>query len=147
MGGLLPEKAVLVGLITQQQPEPRLKEYLDELEFLVLTAGGNCMKRFVQKMDKPHPATFIGKGKVEEVHQYVMAEAVDMIIFDDELSPAQVKNLEKIFTDVKILDRTTLILDIFASPLLIFFISFGNFFYVIIPTQFFSVIRHLYSMP
>lgn len=115
MGSLLPEKAVLVGLITQQQPEPRLKEYLDELEFLVLTAGGNCQKRFIQKMDKPHPATFIGKGKVEEVHQYVMAEAVDMIIFDDELSPAQVKNLENIFKDVKILDRTTLILDIFAS--------------------------------
>lgn len=115
MGSLLPEKAVLVGLITQQQPEPRLKEYLDELEFLVLTAGGNCLKRFIQKMDKPHPATFIGKGKVEEVHQYVMAEVVDMIIFDDELSPAQVKNLENIFKDVKILDRTTLILDIFAS--------------------------------
>lgn len=109
------EKAVLVGLILPGQPEGKLNEYLDELEFLVMTAGGKTVKRFVQKSEKPHPGTFVGKGKVEEISEFVKAEDVDLIVFDDELTPAQVKNLEKQFEGIKILDRTTLILDIFAS--------------------------------
>lgn len=109
------EKAVLVGLIMPNQPESRLKEYLDELEFLVMTAGGETIKRFVQKVDRPNTATFVGKGKAEEIGEYVKAAEADMIVFDDELTPTQVKNLERMFEGVKVLDRTTLILDIFAS--------------------------------
>mgnify|MGYP000950719189 CR=1 FL=1 len=109
------EKAVLVGLILPQQPEVKLNEYLDELEFLVLTAGGETMKRFVQRMDKPNGATFVGSGKLEDIKAYVKHMEVDMVVFDDELSPSQIRNLEKEFENVKILDRTTLILDIFAA--------------------------------
>lgn len=109
------EKAVLVGLIMPGQPEKKLNEYLDELEFLMLTAGGHTVKRFVQKTDRPNTATFVGKGKAEEIAEFVKAEAVDIIVFDDELTPTQVKNLERIFEGVKVLDRTTLILDIFAA--------------------------------
>lgn len=109
------EKAVLVGLIMPNQPESRLKEYLDELEFLVMTAGGETIKRFIQKVDRPNTATFVGKGKAEEIGEYVKAAEADMIVFDDELTPTQVKNLERMFEGVKVLDRTTLILDIFAS--------------------------------
>lgn len=111
------EKAVLVGLVTSGQPESRLREYLDELEFLVMTAGGQTVKRFVQKVDRPNTATFVGKGKAEEIREYVKAAEVDMVVFDDELTPTQVKNLERMFegAEVKVLDRTTLILDIFAS--------------------------------
>ncbi|SHH48288.1 GTP-binding protein HflX [Wenyingzhuangia marina] len=108
------EKTVLVGVITQHQDEAKSTEYLDELEFLVTTAGGTAVKRFVQKLEKPHPKTFIGTGKLEDVKAYIDSHDIGTVIFDDELSPAQLRNIEKIL-DTKILDRTTLILDIFAQ--------------------------------
>jgi GTP-binding protein HflX len=108
------EKVVLVGLVTKKQDAERAKEYLDELEFLTYTAGGEVLKRFTQKMEMPNPKTFIGSGKMEEVQQYVKAHDVGTVIFDDELSPAQERNISKIL-NVKILDRTNLILDIFAQ--------------------------------
>ena len=108
------EKAVLIGVVTQQQTEDKLNEYLDELEFLTYTAGGEVLKRFTQKMEKPNPKTFIGTGKIEDVRAFIVANDVKTAIFDDELSPAQQKNIEKIL-DCKILDRTNLILDIFAQ--------------------------------
>lgn len=108
------EKAVLIGLITQYQDEEKSNEYLDELEFLAYTAGGEVLKRFTQKMDVPNPKTFIGTGKLEEVKNFVDAHEVGVAIFDDELSPAQQKNIERIL-QCKILDRTNLILDIFAQ--------------------------------
>lgn len=108
------EKAALVGLITQNQSAELVNEYLDELAFLTETAGAIPCKRFVQKMEKPHPKTFLGKGKMEELHAYVKEACIDMVIFDDELSPSQLRNIEKIL-EVKILDRNNLILDIFAS--------------------------------
>ena len=108
------EKVVLVGIINQQQTEEKSKEYLDELEFLTYTAGGEVLKRFTQKLDVPNPKTFIGTGKMEEVQQYVEKNEVGTVIFDDELTPAQQKNIEHILK-VKILDRTGLILDIFAQ--------------------------------
>lgn len=108
------EKAIIVGLITQQQNEEKLNEYLDELAFLTYTAGGEVIKRFTQKVDKPNPKTFVGTGKLEEIESYVKENAVDTVIFDDELSPAQQKNLSKLL-DCKVLDRTNLILDIFAQ--------------------------------
>ena len=108
------EKVVLVGIINQLQTEEKSKEYLDELEFLTYTAGGEVLKRFTQKLDVPNPKTFIGTGKMEEVQQYVEENEVGTVIFDDELTPAQQKNIEHILK-VKILDRTGLILDIFAQ--------------------------------
>ncbi|RDK88236.1 GTPase HflX [Marinirhabdus gelatinilytica] len=108
------EKAVLIGLITQQQDEDKSQEYLDELEFLAYTAGGEVLKRFVQKMEKPDSKTFIGSGKMEEVREFVEANDVGTAIFDDELSPAQQKNIERILK-CKVVDRTYLILDIFAQ--------------------------------
>lgn len=108
------EKAVLVGVITQHQDEAQSTEYLDELEFLVTTAGGIAVKRFVQKLDKPHPKTFIGTGKLEDLKAYIDTHDIGTVIFDDELSPAQLRNIEKVL-NIKILDRTTLILDIFAQ--------------------------------
>ena len=108
------EKAVLIGIITQQQDEIQSEEYLDELEFLTSTAGGVAVKRFTQKLDKAHPKTFIGTGKLEEVSAYINTHNIGTAIFDDELSPAQLRNIEKIL-DCKILDRTNLILDIFAQ--------------------------------
>ena len=108
------EKVALVGIIIQQQTEEKSKEYLDELEFLTYTAGGEVLKRFTQKLDVPNPKTFIGTGKMEEVQQYVEENEVGTVIFDDELTPAQQKNIEHILK-VKILDRTGLILDIFAQ--------------------------------
>ena len=110
----ISEKVVLIGVITQLQDQSRSKEYLDELEFLTNTAGGVSVKRFVQKLEKPHPKTFLGAGKLEEVRSYINSNAVGTAIFDDELSPAQLRNIEKIL-DCKILDRTNLILDIFAQ--------------------------------
>ncbi|MDP2540357.1 MULTISPECIES: GTPase HflX [Tenacibaculum] len=110
----ISEKAVLIGIITQNQDEKKSEEYLDELEFLTLTAGGVAVKRFVQKLDKPHPKTFIGTGKLEDVKAYIESNDIGTAIFDDELSPAQLRNVER-FLDCKILDRTNLILDIFAS--------------------------------
>lgn len=108
------EKAILVGVVTQQQNEDKLNEYMDELEFLAYTAGASISKRFHQKMQKPNPKTFIGKGKMEEVAAYVQTHNIGTVIFDDELSPAQQKNIEKIL-EAKIIDRTYLILDIFAQ--------------------------------
>jgi GTP-binding protein HflX len=108
------EKTVLIGVITQFQDETQSEEYLDELEFLTLTAGGVAVKRFTQKLEKPHPKTFIGAGKLEEVSAYIEAHNIGTAIFDDELSPAQIRNIEKVL-DCKILDRTNLILDIFAQ--------------------------------
>lgn len=108
------EKTVLIGVITQSQDETQSEEYLDELEFLTLTAGGVAVKRFTQKLEKPHPKTFIGAGKLEEVSAYIEAHNIGTAIFDDELSPAQIRNIEKVL-DCKILDRTNLILDIFAQ--------------------------------
>ncbi|REH56014.1 GTP-binding protein HflX [Tenacibaculum gallaicum] len=110
----ISEKTVLIGIITQHQDEKQSEEYLDELEFLTLTAGGVAVKRFVQKLDKPHPKTFIGTGKLEDVKAYIESNEIGTAIFDDELSPAQLRNIER-FLDCKILDRTNLILDIFAS--------------------------------
>ncbi len=109
----IKEKVVLVGVITQLQTEQKVTEYLDELEFLALTAGAQTLKRFTQKMEKPNPKTFIGKGKLEEVQLFAKANDVDTIIFDDELTPSQLRNIEGLL-DCKILDRTNLILDIFA---------------------------------
>lgn len=108
------EKTVVVGIITQNQSEEKLKEYLDELEFLTFTAGGEVVKRFFQKMERPNPKTFLGTGKMEEIHLYVKENAISSVIFDDELSPSQQKNITKIL-DCKVLDRTNLILDIFAQ--------------------------------
>jgi GTP-binding protein HflX len=108
------ETVVLIGIITQDQDEAKSKEYLDELEFLTFTAGGEVIKRFTQKMTMPNPKTFIGTGKMNEVHEYVKEHEVGTVIFDDELSPAQERNISKILK-CKILDRTNLILDIFAQ--------------------------------
>ncbi|MEO8253257.1 MAG: GTPase HflX [Flavobacterium sp.] len=108
------EKTAIIGIVTQNQSEEKLKEYLDELEFLTFTAGGQVVKRFSQKMDKPNPKTFLGTGKIDEIHNYVKENGVSTIIFDDELTPSQQKNISKII-DCKILDRTNLILDIFAQ--------------------------------
>ena len=109
-----PEKALLVGLITQAQSKEKVDEYLNELEFLVETAGGVVAKRFTQKLGYPNPQTYVGSGKLEEIFQYVKAEEIDMVVFDDELGASQLRNLEKVL-ECKILDRTNLILDIFAS--------------------------------
>ena len=109
------EKAVLVGLITQNQDETKLIEYMDELEFLALTARATIETRFTQKLTQPDPKTFIGSGKAQEIRDYVKSNGIGTVIFDDELSPSQLKNLGKEMVDVKILDRTNLILDIFAQ--------------------------------
>ena len=108
------ENAVLIGVITRDQPLEKIEEYLDELEFLTFTAGGQVIKRFVQKINLPNPKTLIGTGKIEEVRSFVEENEVSTVIFDDELTPAQQNNIEKIFK-CKILDRTGLILDIFAQ--------------------------------
>ena len=108
------EKTVLIGLITKIQDVEKSKEYLDELEFLAYTAGGKVLKRFTQKLDMPNPKTFIGSGKMDEVRSYIEENEIDTAIFDDELSPAQQKNIERILR-CKIIDRTYLILDIFAQ--------------------------------
>jgi len=108
------EKTVIVGIITHQQNEEKLTEYLDELEFLTITAGGEVVKRFSQKLEKPNPKTFLGSGKIDEIAHYVKENDISTVIFDDELSPSQQKNLDKILK-IKIIDRTHLILDIFAQ--------------------------------
>lgn len=108
------EEAVLVGLITRMQSEEQVSEYLDELEFLSETAGVRPVRRFVQRLDSAHPVTFVGKGKLEEIRLYVEEHEIGLIIFDDELSPKQLRNIEATLK-VKILDRTSLILDIFAA--------------------------------
>ena len=108
------EKAVLVGAITKDQNEEKVKEYLDELEFLTYTAGGEVQKRFVQRLEMPNPKTYIGSGKMQEVEAFVTENEIGSVIFDDELSPAQQRNIERQLR-CKILDRTGLILDIFAQ--------------------------------
>jgi len=108
------EKVVLIGIVTKDQDEQTSKEYLDELEFLTFTAGGEVVKRFTQKLDMPNPKTFIGSGKMNDVQNFVKENEIGTVIFDDELSPAQERNISKIL-NCKILDRTNLILDIFAQ--------------------------------
>ena len=108
------EKVVLIGLVTQKQSEENLTEYMDELEFLTFTAGAEVAARFIQKVDKPDPKTFVGSGKLEEILEYVVENNIDTLIFDDELTPSQLKNIEKV-VERKVIDRTQLILDIFAQ--------------------------------
>jgi GTP-binding protein HflX len=108
------ERAVLVGLVTRNQSEQLLTEYLDELAFLAETAGAVPVKRITQKLDRPDSRTFVGSGKLNEIISFIESNAIDVLIFDDELSPSQQRNLEKT-VKIKVLDRNTLILDIFAS--------------------------------
>ena len=108
-----PERAILVGIVKPGETEEETKEYLDELEFLVETAGGETVRSFTQKMQKPDRATFVGTGKLEEINAFVKSEEIDIVVFDDELSPSQLRNIENEL-QVKILDRSNLILDIFA---------------------------------
>ena len=108
------ENTVLVGIVTQAQGVEKSKDYLDELDFLTITAGGKVVKRFVQKMNMPNPKTFIGSGKISEIKEFILVNDINTVIFDDELSPTQERNISKIF-NCKVLDRTNLILDIFAQ--------------------------------
>ena len=108
------ENTILVGIVTQAQGVEKSKDYLDELDFLTITAGGKVLKRFVQRMNMPNPKTFIGSGKILEIKEFILANDVNTVIFDDELSPTQERNISKIF-NCKVLDRTNLILDIFAQ--------------------------------
>lgn len=107
------EKAVLVGVILSKEDEKRINEYLDELAFLVETAGGETIGRFTQKLDKPDPATFIGSGKLLEIAQFVKNNLIDLVIFDEELNPSQIRNIERA-VGCRVIDRNNLILDIFA---------------------------------
>jgi len=109
-----PEKAVLIGLITGRQDEDKVHDYLDELEFLLETAGAIPDKRFVQKLPKPEPRTFVGAGKLQEIAEYVKAVSIDIVVFDDELSTSQTRNIEAEL-GCRVLDRPLLILDIFAK--------------------------------
>ena len=108
------ERAVLVGLITPTQSEAKANEYLDELAFLAETAGAEPVKKFLQRLDQPSPVTFVGSGKITEIKNYIDENEIGLVIFDDELSAKQLKNIEQAL-QVKILDRTNLILDIFAK--------------------------------
>lgn len=108
------EKVILVGVISQTQTVEEVEEYLEELAFLADTAGAVVVKVFTQKLEHPHPKTFVGKGKMEEIAEYIQLNCVDAVIFDDELSPSQVRNIEELL-DRKVVDRNNLILDIFAS--------------------------------
>ncbi len=108
------EKAVLVGIISKEQTEEQVQEYLDELAFLAETAGAVTLKRFTQKLSHPDSKTFVGKGKLEEIKTYILLKEAQVVIFDDELSGSQISNIEKIL-DTKTIDRSDLILDIFAS--------------------------------
>lgn len=108
------ERCVLVGVITSNITEEIAHEYLDELEFLAETAGAITQNRFLQKMPMPNPKTFVGTGKLEEIRQYIVDNSIDLCIFDDELSPSQLRNIERAL-EIKVLDRNNLILDIFAS--------------------------------
>ncbi|HAG15048.1 MAG TPA: GTPase HflX [Bacteroidales bacterium] len=111
---IIKETAIVIGIITGRQDENRSKEYLDELEFLVDTAGAECVGRFVQRLSSPDKRTFVGSGKLEEIRIFVEFEKVKIAVFDDELGASQIRNLEKVLK-CKILDRTNLILDIFAK--------------------------------
>ena len=114
MKKLESEKTIIVGIVNKDQNQNNSNEYLDELEFLTLTAGSVVDKRFIQKIDTPNPSTFIGSGKMNEILSYIRFNDINTIIFDDELSPAQERNISKIL-NIKVLDRTNLILDIFAQ--------------------------------
>ncbi len=111
---IVPEKAVLVGVINQEQNSEQVQEYLEELAFLIKTAGAIPVKQFTQKVTTPNARTYIGEGKLEEVEYYVKDNEIDMVVFDDDLSPTQLRNIEKVLK-CKIIDRTNLILDIFAK--------------------------------
>jgi GTP-binding protein HflX len=117
MGGFLnalePEKAVLVGISSFEQPLSQVEDYLEELAFLIETAGAIPVKKFIQRLDKPNSSTYIGSGKLDEIKQFVKGHNIDIVVFDDELSPSQIRNIEKEL-EVRALDRTNLILDIFA---------------------------------
>lgn len=108
------EKVVLVGVVTREQTEDKLEEYMDELEFLAYTAGAEVYQRFTQKLAAPDPKYFVGSGKLNDILEFVEEHEIDTVIFDDELTPSQLKNIEKV-VDKKIIDRTQLILDIFAQ--------------------------------
>ena len=108
------ERAVLVGVITPHQTDEQTKEYLEELQFLVETAGAETVKTFTQKLQRPDRATFVGSGRLEDIKAFVIEEEIDMVVFDDELTPSQLRNIENVL-GVKILDRNNLILDIFAG--------------------------------
>lgn len=108
------ERAILIGLITPTQPENKAREYIDELAFLAYTAGAEAEKSFLQRLDYPNPKTFVGAGKLQEIKEYVEAAEINTAIFDDELTPVQLRNIENELK-IKILDRTNLILDIFAQ--------------------------------
>ena len=110
-----PERAVLVGLATRDQPRDLLAEYLDELEFLARTANAETIRSFTQSLDHPDVRTFVGKGKLEEITTYIEENDIDLLIFDDELSPSQLRNLGEALPETKVLDRANLILDIFAQ--------------------------------
>ena len=113
--------AVFVAVITQQQDESQVKEYLDELQFLALTAGVVGEKRFTQRLDHPSPRTYVGSGKLQEIKDYVRANEIDYVLFDDELTPSQMRNVEREINEhwqdhhCSVVDRTGLILDIFAD--------------------------------
>ena len=109
-----PETAVLVALITQKHTADQTKEYLDELAFLAETSGVKTIRSFTQKLERPDTRTFVGKGKLEEIKTFILDNPVDSIIFDDDLTPAQVRNLEAEFEEIKVLDRSLLILNIFS---------------------------------
>lgn len=109
------ELTVIIGLVTANQPIERTKEYLDELAFLVDTAGGKVVKRFMQNLDHPDSRTYLGSGKMMEVKEYILDNEIKTIVFDDELSTAQIRNIERILADCKVIDRTRLILDIFSK--------------------------------
>ncbi len=110
----IQETAILIGVVTPRQDVFTVEEYLDELAFLVDTAGGIAVKKFIQKLEYPDPRTFVGKGKLEEIRAYIEIHAADIAVFDDELSPAQIRNIENVLK-CRILDRNNLILDIFAK--------------------------------
>jgi len=107
------ERAILVGIVHKDQTEEQLQEYLDELAFLAETAGAKTVKRFTQKLPHPNASTFIGKGKLEEIRNYIQGKNIRIVIFDDELNGSQITNIEKSL-DIKTIDRSDLILDIFA---------------------------------
>lgn len=109
------EHAILVGVVSQNETEEQVNEYLDELEFLAETAGAQTVKRFTQKLTSPHPKSFVGSGKLQEIITYVKKHEISLVIFDDELTPSQTRNIENSFKEVKVLDRSNLILDIFAK--------------------------------
>ncbi|HJZ41410.1 MAG TPA: GTPase HflX [Bacteroidales bacterium] len=108
-----PEKAVLVGITNNNQPLSQVEDYLDELSFLTETAGAIPVRRFIQRLDVPNSRTYIGSGKLDEISDFVKSNGIDIVIFDDELSPSQIRNIEKEL-GIRVLDRTNLILDIFA---------------------------------